>query len=126
MTDAEKKLYCDAYGCEECHPIDHEALGEPSFGTGRWLGWVYLDLNRPDLFPRELRFCSVRCCEWWLQREVITRLNEPLSPLDEALRAPYDEVARRRAGLGPGAEAKTGTGRDRLALPYIRLLDVDP
>lgn len=89
-------LRCDALGCNETHPLDHEMLGEPSFGTGRWLGWVYLDLNRPDLFPRELRFCSVRCCQWWLDREVVTRLHEPLSPLDVALRRPYDMVARKR------------------------------
>lgn len=118
-------LRCDAYGCEEKHPIDHEALGQESYETGRWLGWVYLDLNRPDLFPRPLRFCSVRCCQWWLEREIITRMGEPLSPLDEALRAPADEMKRRRAGLGKG-NAPTPNGRDRLTLTALQLMDIDP
>lgn len=90
-------IRCDTFGCNETHPIDHEALGEPSFGTGRWLGWVYLDLNRPDLFERQLRFCSVNCCRWWLEREIVTRGTEQISPLDKALRSPHDEVARKAA-----------------------------
>jgi hypothetical protein len=100
-VEREGQVRCDALGCTETHPLEHEALGEPSFGTGRWLGWVYLDLNRPDLFGRPLRFCSVSCCQWWLEREVITRGNRPLSPLDEALRAPDDQLKRRRARRRP-------------------------
>lgn len=103
VAEKDGRILCDALGCEEAHPLDHEMLGEPSFTTGRWLGWVYLDLNRPDLFERVLRFCSVSCCQWWLEREVITRGRRPVTPLDEALRRPSDEVARRRAGLKGGA-----------------------
>lgn len=103
LANEKGNIWCDAFGCQETHPLDHEMLGEPSFLTGRWLGWVYLDLNRPDLFDRILRFCSVSCCQWWLEREVITRGKRPISPLDEALRRPSDEMARRRAGLKGGA-----------------------
>lgn len=105
-------LRCDAFGCEERHPVVHECLGEECFGTGRWLGWVYLDLNRPDLFARTLRFCSVSCCQWWLEREAITRGKRPSSPLDEALRAPADETARRRA-VKHLAERKAAGGSAR-------------
>lgn len=90
-------IRCDAFGCDERHPLEHEDLGEECFGTGRWLGWIYVDLNRPDLFPRDLRFCSVQCAQWWFDREVITRHTQPLSPLDEALRAPNDVLKRKRA-----------------------------
>jgi hypothetical protein len=91
------EIRCDAMWCEESHPIDHECIGEPSFATGRWLGWVYLDLNRPDLFERELRFCSVRCAQWWLDREVVLRVPRDLSPIDRALRSPADAVQRQAA-----------------------------
>jgi hypothetical protein len=101
---AEKSEYlrCDGFGCNERHPLDHDCLGEPCFGTGRWLGWVYLDLNRPDLFPRELRFCGTQCLRDWLEREIQNRFDRiPVrTALDDALRAPHDEIARKRAGLG--------------------------
>lgn len=98
-TDSKGLVHCDAFGCNETHPLEHDCLGEPCFGSGRWLGWVYLDPNRPDLFPRELRFCSVRCALWWMEREAVTwHVREP-TPLDLALRSPNDVVARRRAGL---------------------------
>lgn len=96
-ADKNGVIRCDTFGCNESHPIDHEMLGEESFATGRWLGWIYLDLNRPDLFHRPLRFCSVRCAQWWLDRESVTRAQAPLSPLDEALRSPTDEIKRRAA-----------------------------
>lgn len=92
-------IRCDGFGCVETHPIDHELLGEPCFGTGRWIGWIYVDLNRPDLWDRELRFCGVRCLQWWLDKEIITWGRAPRTPLDDALRAPKDELARARAGL---------------------------
>lgn len=57
----EERIQCDAIGCTESHPVDHDCLGEPGFAVGRWLGWVYLDLNRPDLCWRPLRFCSIEC-----------------------------------------------------------------
>lgn len=93
---------CDAFGCEETHPLDHESLGEECFGTGRWLGWVYLDLNRPDLFERVFRFCCVRHALYWMERECVSMrsiVQDP-TPLDRALRSPTDEMARRSAGLG--------------------------
>lgn len=105
-------ITCDAMGCDESHPIDHPDLGEECFGTGRWLGWVYLDLNRPDLLPRPLRFCSVACCVWWLERESITNGRRPLSPLDEAIRAPSDELKRKRAGLTTTRRAATNEGAE--------------
>lgn len=88
--------------------LDHEMLGEPSFGTGRWLGWIYIDLNRPDLYGDDhvVRLCSVTCALWWLERECVKPrrvVAEDLTPLDRALRAPNDAVARRRAGLGKRA-----------------------
>lgn len=94
-------LRCDNYGCNETHPLDHDCLGEPSFGTGRWLGWIYVDMNRPDLFERELRFCGTSCLEGWLINLQYHRKNRTGFPrLDEALRRPHDETARKRAGLG--------------------------
>lgn len=101
------RVFCDALGCPESHPLEHEGLGEESFGTGRWLGWLYIDLNRPDLVERSLRFCSVHCTLWWLERECVTTSGQRTqSPLDEALRRPNDELARARAGL-----AKKGEGQ---------------
>lgn len=103
----EGRIKCDGFGCPETHPLEHEALGEPSFGTGRWLGWLYVDLNRPDLFPRELRFCCTGCCVDWMQREVLTRVRYEPTALDVALRSPEDALARKRAGLKklPGGAA---------------------
>lgn len=98
---------CDGLGCRESHPLDHEALGEECFGTGRWCGWLYLDLNRPDLYSDVMRFCSVACCMWWLEKQTMNqqyeRRRNDLTPLDRALRRPNDEVARKRAGLGESA-----------------------
>lgn len=96
---------CDMFGCYEWHPLDHESLGDESFGTGRWLGWLYLDLNRPDLYNRPMRFCSVQCCALWLERQAERPLFErgerrDTTALDRALRRPSDEVARRAANLG--------------------------
>jgi hypothetical protein len=88
---------CDAWSCRESHPLEHDDLGEPSFGTGRWLGWLYVDLNRTDLLDRPLRFCSVSCCVWWMERESVTYGGRTTTPLDEALRAPSDELKRKRA-----------------------------
>lgn len=65
MTD-DDVIHCDALGCRETHPVRHEDLGKPGFGIGRWLGWLYLDLNRPDLRDRPLRFCSTWCLRSWL------------------------------------------------------------
>ena len=90
-------LHCDAFACKETHPLQHEHLGAESFGTGRWLGWLYLDLNRPDLWDREMRFCSVACLQHWLEMEIVTKGKETVSALDEALRRPQDELARHRA-----------------------------
>lgn len=101
-------LCCDTFGCDEWHPIDHDMLGEPSFEFGRWLGWLYLDANRPDMFPRVFRFCSVSCMEHWLGQQRIDRFKgrnlgsaqeyEPVPPwFEQALKLPKDEVTRRRA-----------------------------
>jgi hypothetical protein len=48
-------IHCDAFGCTETHPIEHEAMTEPGFRFGKWLGWLYLDINRPDLMDRQQR-----------------------------------------------------------------------
>jgi hypothetical protein len=100
-------LRCDAFGCDEIHPLEHECLGDPGYGTGRWLGWLYLDLNRPDLFPVVLRFCSTFCLYHWIAQHESSGFGYRKKPtkLDEALRAPCDEVARRRAGLEAKADA---------------------
>ena len=97
-------LHCDGFGCGETHPLQHDHLGEMSFGTGRWLGWLYLDLNRLDLWDREMRFCSVACLQHWLEREIVTKGKEAPTALDEALRRPQDELARRRASAEMAAE----------------------
>lgn len=100
-----ERLNCDSLGCVESHPLDHELVGQPSFGTGRWLGWVYLDLNQPLLFQRPLRFCSVFCCARWLEMASYNggRLNRPPTNLDIALGNPDDALARKRAGIKGGA-----------------------
>ncbi len=89
------KIVCDGIGCPEAHPIEHDCLGEPSFGVGRWLGWLYVDMNRPDLYPDTLRFCGVGCLEDWLWRQ---RRNPRPAPtaLDVALRG-GDQLAVRAA-----------------------------
>ena len=91
------RFTCDAFGCDESFPLEHEDLGQPCFGTGRFLGWIFIDLNRPDLFPRDLRFCGVRCAEHWLHWRAREGTQRPLTPLDKALRNPVDEMARQRA-----------------------------
>lgn len=111
--DGRTFLRCDALGCNESHPIEHEMLGEESFGTGRWMGWLYLDLNRPDLFDREFRFCQVSCALWWLESNTSHRyekVREPLGPLDRALRSPNDALARKRSGLGRAGATLTDEG----------------
>lgn len=86
MTRAEDRIRCDGLGCRETHPIDHECLGEPSFELGKWLGWVYLDLNRPDLVPRTLRFCSVDCMIDWAEHATRrSHLTPQRHPLDDLL-----------------------------------------
>lgn len=85
-------IRCDALGCRETHPILHENVGEPGYELGRWLGWVYLNLNNENLVDRELRFCSAHCCLWWLEREIV---RPQLTELDKALRS-RDELAVRR------------------------------
>jgi hypothetical protein len=70
-------IRCDAFGCDESHPLEHDAVGELGFDFGKWIGWIYIDLNRPDLFERPLRFCSCSCAQWWLEREVVTRRGRP-------------------------------------------------
>lgn len=80
---------CDGILCNESHPLQHEDLGEPGFAPGRWPGWIYVDLNRPD-FPRDLRFCGVLCLEAWMEhmrdREYTTRLDAYLGQLDARAR----------------------------------------
>jgi hypothetical protein len=66
MTIRGSNIHCDAFGCGETFPLVHEYLGTPCFTPGRFLGWIFLDINRPDLIDRELAFCGIRCCEWWL------------------------------------------------------------
>ncbi len=97
-------IRCDALWCDESHPLDHDWLGRPSFETGRWLGWVYLDVNRPDLIDRPLRFCCGECLVWWIDNQTMLRpkRRQP-SDMDLALREPADVMARRRVGLKGGA-----------------------
>jgi hypothetical protein len=61
----EQLVHCDGVGCEETYPRFHDENG-PGFTDGKWLGWFYLDLNRPDLRTGPLRFCGMRCLLWWL------------------------------------------------------------
>lgn len=61
------RVYCDNFGCDESYPKSHPDERHPGFVGGRWLGWFYLDINRPDLTDRELRFCDIRCLTWWLE-----------------------------------------------------------
>lgn len=103
-------IRCDALGCEESHPLDHPNIGDVGFDFGRWLGWIYVDLNRPDLFERQLRFCSIACAVWWLEREVIGRGRRPISPLEVALNSPQDRV-KRQAALRYLRENATEGGR---------------
>lgn len=92
-------LRCDNLGCNEMYPLEHEDLGTPGFGTGRWLGWLYLDMNREDLFERDFRFCSTWCVIDWLPMQQASKAKRPVSVLDKALRQPGNEVVR-RAVLG--------------------------
>lgn len=80
---AKKKIKCDAFGCEESFPLEHEALGETGFALGKWLGWVFVDFNRPDLFDRQMRFCSLLCLLSWIRLNASyanTLLNTRVSP----------------------------------------------
>lgn len=63
--DTEELITCDNATCEESYPRFHEERG-PGFDNGKWLGWFYLDLNRPDLHNGPLRFCGFHCLIWWL------------------------------------------------------------
>lgn len=97
LPEAVEWLRCDAGGCGEMHPRVHECLGEPSFGENRWLGWVYLDLNRPDLAHRELRFCGIKCLDWWIAFQLQRRgPRDDDRPFEIALRKP---VKRRLVAL---------------------------
>lgn len=91
-------IRCDNYGCDETYPLHHENEGDPGFEDGKWLGWFYLDLNRPDLIARGLRFCDIRCLRWWL--DATTQANK--SPQRPGIYDPtprvLDEVAIRRRG----------------------------
>lgn len=104
-------LRCDNIGCNETHPIDHEDLGQPEFEFGRWMGWMYLDLNREDLFGRAFRFCSTLCLADWLDAQIVGRGKRPLSALDRALREPGNEVVR-RAVLNGDVAATHGTAAE--------------
>lgn len=101
-------ICCDALGCRETHPVRHEALGRPGFGIGRWLGWVYLDLNRPDLRADPLRFCSTWCLRWWLNSVEENAGRKPAGYLDAFLRNPAtpDELAARRTGVAAKHEGE--------------------
>ena len=65
MSTEGQDVRCDGLGCAETYPRFHTETG-PGFDDGKWLGWVYLDLNRRDLTTRPLRFCGMRCLTWWL------------------------------------------------------------
>jgi hypothetical protein len=86
-------IACDALGCGESYPIDHDMLGDPGFAPGRWPGWLYLDINREDLFTREMRFCSVMCLEYWIAHETVS--HRPFRSGRSEPRA-RDEVGWRR------------------------------
>ena len=83
-----EKIKCDAFGCNESHPLEHDAIGEPYFGIGKWLGWMYLDINRPDMFDRPLRFCSVACLLFWIGQN--SKTESRIGPIE------YPELARIR------------------------------
>lgn len=67
------RIACDAMGCDETYPLDHECVTEPGFRFGKWLGWLYLDINRPDLFTDQLAFCSPGCLTWWVATKMQSR-----------------------------------------------------
>lgn len=98
MSRAEDRIRCDGFGCTESHPIDHPTVGKDGFGLGRWVGWVYLDLNRTDLFDRPLRFCTIACmtdwCEFATRRSHLTPQRHPFDDL--LARTPVDEVDQQR------------------------------
>lgn len=95
------RVRCDALGCIETHPVEHEFEGQPGFTRGRWAGWVYLDINDPHLSMRPLRFCSYWCLRYWLediehaQRQRARYKNADPPSLDDDVVRP-DEVRRHR------------------------------
>lgn len=70
-------IRCDAFGCDETHPIDHDCVGQPGFALGKWCGWFYLDINRPDIINRTLRFCSFGCLKHWLHNNAVDPHAKP-------------------------------------------------
>lgn len=102
----EARITCDAFGCGESHPVDFPERGEPGFEPGRWLGWLYLDLNLPHMFERELRFCDVACLVHWCDMYRFKQVRE--FPLDKLLKEERlsiraakttgDQLALRRLG----------------------------
>jgi hypothetical protein len=84
------RIRCDAFGCIESHPAIHDEMDEQGFEPGYWLGWLYLDLNRPDLSWRPLRFCGTSCLMHWVQMH---RERPQVTALDLLLR---DEIAMQR------------------------------
>lgn len=88
------RIRCDAWGCDESYPLDHDCLGEVDFPPGRWPGWLYLTVQYAALNWRELRFCDARCMRWWLDR-ACERRYQP-GHLDRLI-----DDARERGDLGP-------------------------
>lgn len=88
------RITCDAWGCDESYPLDHDALGEPDFPPGRWPGWLYLTVQYAALNWRELRFCDARCMQWWLDMASERRYRP--GHLDKLI-----DAARERGDLGP-------------------------
>jgi hypothetical protein len=91
MTINIPDITCDAFGCIEAHPYKHECLGEPRFELGKWPGWVYLDLNRPDIMDRTLRFCGLRCMLHWMLMN-----SQTSNPVDPLIDQTYIEMLVRR------------------------------
>ena len=90
----EGRVHCDGLGCDETYPVDHEYVGRTGFTDGKWLGWLYLDINRPDLIDRPLAFCRVDCLDWWINAQ--TMLKTPM-PDDDADEDEVGGMAARRA-----------------------------
>lgn len=106
MSEDEEVIHCDAFGCEETYPVHHPQEIEEGFRFGKWLGWVYLDINRPDIIDRPFRFHDALCLRWWIERETMTNRRwekrelppTPLIPKPSAVRRALMGHTDRRGG----------------------------
>lgn len=99
MTRAQDRVYCDGFGCGESYPKVHEDEGKPGFQSGKWLNWVYLDINRPDLAAAPLKFCDLYCLDGWMRSQP-SYMRMPLVTDRSAYdvpSAPVDVLRQRRS-----------------------------